>query len=589
LPVPQTASLQKPFANQPNKELTAMDTADNNFYVPPDSRTDEPQIHDDPYVTGLDPDIACALFGGAEDDLDGIPDEAAEQPQSAGDEILAAAKSLTNGDHAGARAVMMNAILTEMDHLAIGVLCSTIKTSTGIPIGDIRKQFDKMAGAQMGVGTPDRALPFAVYQPASAVRPLDEVLDEVADFIRSRVSCSENEVNVAALWSVATWGVREGVLPGQEANAAPGPSRYPRLRVISGGPGSGKTTLLETLSYIAARALSADSVSASSFFRLVEAYQPTLILDEADAWVNGNENIRMVINSGHRRAGMIIISAKDKSDEDSDWEPKTYRTFSPVAIAGLGSLAATIEDRSIKIVMSKQTGFAGAHVSDADLVAFRDRIAPLLAAHGDAMAKAMTKRVDRKKMLPPALSSRAADNWEPLLLVAKLASRDWLVRGLAACLALGVDPKKSRSLSKPEHLLVDFYGYRRAVVLSRWNTRRSRRAATGTAVQQWSVTGAPGESAPRGLLSTSGFIEWLANTPGYASPWAEGIRRDGQGHVVSGPTPHAIARVMKSFQVQPTRLDVWSQTSKRNEPVRGYLVADLRPLWTAHGSRSVHG
>jgi hypothetical protein len=122
-----------------------------------------------------------------------------------------------------------------------------------------------------------------------------------------------------------------------------------------------------------------------------------------------------------------------------------------------------------------------------------------------------------------------------------------------------------RTRKKPD----DFYAYRRAVVLSRWNTHKSTRAATGTAVQQWSVMGVPGESAPRGLLSTSGLIEWLANTPGYASPWAEGIRRDGQGHVVGGPTPHAIARVMKSFQAQPTRLDVWSPASKRNEPVRG--------------------
>jgi hypothetical protein len=311
---------------------------------------------------------------------------------------------------------------------------------------------------------------------------------------------------------------------------------------------------------------------------------PTLILDETDTWVNENESVRMVINSGHRRAGQVIISAKDAGDEDGDWEPTTFRTFAPVVLAGLGSLAATIEDRCIKIVTSRQVGFVGRYFSDADLVAFRDRIAPHLAAHRDAMAAAMAKGVDRKKMLALGLANRAADNWQPLLAVAKLAGRVWLRRGLKAAIELGGDPKNARPLGKPEHLLADFHAYRQALVLARWNNRHK---ANGRAGQ--SLLSVPGEDAPLGLLSTSGFLEWLNSTPGYASPWAEGARRDAQGRVVGGVTPHAIAKVMRSFRVPPTRRDIWSNATHRNEPIRGYLVADLRPLWAAHGSRNSHG
>src|SRR5262249_52374234 len=152
---------------------------------------------------------------------------------------------------------------------------------------------------------------------------------------------------------------------------------------------------------------------------------------------------------------LVIISAKDAGEEDSDWEPTTFRTFAPVAIAGLGSLAATIESRSIKIVMTKQVGFAGRYFSDADLVAFRDRISPHLAAHGDAMATAMAKGVNRKNMLRIGLVNRAADNWQPLLAVAQLAGQAWLRRGVEACIGLGVNPKNARPLSKPEYLLAD--------------------------------------------------------------------------------------------------------------------------------------
>jgi hypothetical protein len=206
------------------------------------------------------------------------------------------------------------------------------------------------------------------------------------------------------------------------------------------------------------------------------------------------------------------------------------------------------------------------------------------------MAKAMAQGVDSAKKIPRGLVNRAADNWEPLLIVANLAGRKWLARGLTACMRLGFDPKKARTLTKPEHLLADLYAYRRALVQSRWDSRRSKRAVGKSGQPPPNIFGTvPGCDAPRELLSTSGFIEWLSTAPGYASPWAEGIRRDAHGRVLGGLTPHAIAKVMRSFKVEPNRLDIWSTASRRNEPLRGYMVADLRPLWATYESRNGGG
>ena len=80
------------------------------------------------------------------DTADGTPDHTADESRIP-DNIIAAAKALTKGDHAGAKAVMGDAALADLDPLDLGVLFGAIKTSAGIPIGDVREQFKKMAGA----------------------------------------------------------------------------------------------------------------------------------------------------------------------------------------------------------------------------------------------------------------------------------------------------------------------------------------------------------------------------------------------------------------------------------------------------------
>jgi hypothetical protein len=104
----------------------------------------------------------------------------------------------------------------------------------------------------------------------------------------------------------------------------------PRLAITSPRPQCGKTTLLDILYRLVVRPLLAGNVSAASVFRVVEAVRPTLLVDEADTFLPGNDGLRGVLNSGHRRGGSVIRVVGEAM------EVREFSTFAPAAIAMIG-------------------------------------------------------------------------------------------------------------------------------------------------------------------------------------------------------------------------------------------------------------
>ena len=77
----------------------------------------------------------------------------------------------------------------------------------------------------------------------------------------------------------------------------------PRLAITSVVMRSGKTTLLDVLSRLVRSPLTTVNATAGGLFRLVEAFQPTLLIDEADTFLTKNSDLRGILNSGYRRMG----------------------------------------------------------------------------------------------------------------------------------------------------------------------------------------------------------------------------------------------------------------------------------------------
>jgi hypothetical protein len=122
----------------------------------------------------------------------------------------------------------------------------------------------------------------------------------------------------------------------------------PRLAIGSPEKGCGKTTLLDVISRLVWRPLSTSNATVAAIFRIVELSCPTLLIDEADTFLPENEELRGILNSGHRRGGSVIRTIGD------DHEPRMFSTFCPCAIALIGKLPGTLADRSVSVELKRR-------------------------------------------------------------------------------------------------------------------------------------------------------------------------------------------------------------------------------------------
>ncbi len=127
----------------------------------------------------------------------------------------------------------------------------------------------------------------------------------------------------------------------------------PRLLVSSPSKRCGKSTLLEFIMGLARYPLAAANITPAAVFRAIEAWGPTLLLDEADTYLNrpGNEELTGIINSGHSRALAYVIRTREV---DGDHIPVWFSTFCPIVIAMIRAPADTLIDRSIVITLVRK-------------------------------------------------------------------------------------------------------------------------------------------------------------------------------------------------------------------------------------------
>ena len=122
----------------------------------------------------------------------------------------------------------------------------------------------------------------------------------------------------------------------------------PRLSISSPTKGCGKTTLLDVLYRLVLRPLLASNVTPAAVFRVIEKYKPCLLIDEADTFLGVNDELRGILNSGHRKGGSVLRVTGD------DLEPRQFATFAPCGIALIGTLPPTLADRSIPVELNRR-------------------------------------------------------------------------------------------------------------------------------------------------------------------------------------------------------------------------------------------
>ena len=247
--------------------------------------------------------------------------------------------------------------------------------------------------------------------------PVDgvELLDGLVAAISRYVALPEHAAEAVALWIV-------------HAHALDAFWISPRLAAISPEKRCGKTSLLMTIAKLVPRPLHAANVTPAAVFRAVEMVCPTLLIDEADTFLGGADELRGILNSGHCKASATVIRTAGE-----DYEPVQFATWSPCAIALIGKLPDTLEDRSVVIQMRRRRPDEHVQRLRLDRLGHLDEVAQKVARWA---LDHKTELRDADPDMPASLHDRAADNWRPLLAVADLAGGHWPTPARRAAVAL---------------------------------------------------------------------------------------------------------------------------------------------------------
>jgi hypothetical protein len=349
---------------------------------------------------------------------------------------------------------------------------------------------------------------------------LGQLLANLSTFISRFVTLSPAQADICALWVVHTHSL-----------SAAGFTPY--LDISSPVLRSGKTRLLEILKLLASKPWLTGRVSSAALVRKIAKEQPTLLLDESDTAFSSrddySEKLRGVLNTGFERGGSYSICVQS----GNDWESKDFPTFSPKAIAGIGKLPPTIQDRAIPIRLKRA-------LRDEKRERFRER---KVKPEADRLRQRVCEWVnqnlatlsDSEPQLPEQLNDRQQDVCEPLVAIADCAGGEWPHRTRRGLTALYCSFVEQQDTSQSLTLLADI-----------------QTAFSHTTADR---------------LSTQELLKELVRIE--TSPWSEADR----GKPLS---PFGLSRQLHPFGIRPKDIRFGDATRK------GYFRVDFEDAWARY-------
>jgi len=131
-----------------------------------------------------------------------------------------------------------------------------------------------------------------------------ELLDELAATLRRFVVLPNWGTEAMALWILHTYAFEL-----RDVTAHVG-IESPEKRC-------GKTTLLGLLSELVNRPIVAANISSPAFFRVIEETRPTLLIDEADTFLQGNDELRGILNSGYAKTTAFVVRVANEAKQQT--------------------------------------------------------------------------------------------------------------------------------------------------------------------------------------------------------------------------------------------------------------------------------
>ena len=403
---------------------------------------------------------------------------------------------------------------------------------------------DKMV-AELRRDSTDAGLDFADVEPWPETIEPAALLSEVSVTVRRFIICQPETAHAVALWIAMTWFM-------DVVQIAP-------LAVITAPEKRcGKSLLLFLLGRLCYRPLTASNITPAALFRAVDAWRPTLLVDEADAFMRDNEELRGLLNCGHTRDSAYIVRVVGEN-----FTPTRFNVWGAKALAGIGHLADTLMDRAVTLELRRKLPHENVErLRHAEPGLFDDlaaKLARFAEDYRDAIRRARPE-------LPASLNDRAQDNWEPLLAIADVAGGHW--PDLARKSALKLSGVDSPTVSIGTELLADIQEVFEHQRVDRISSADLIAGLCDDDEKPWATYNRGKQLSPRQLASKlDGYgIKSKTVRIGYATP--KGYER--------GQFEEAFAR----YLTPPTITSATSATPSNDEAFR---VADETPHCGSNG------
>jgi hypothetical protein len=224
--------------------------------------------------------------------------------------------------------------LAELSPLEYDKKRSAAARELGVSVGALDRAVKEVRTARSETKGQGRPLQLPSIDPWPDPVEGGELLDNLCNAVKRYLVLPDGSAEVLALWSIHT-------------HAFQCFEHTPRLAITAPEKQCGKSKTLDVLECLVASPLRTSNIKSATIFRTIEKATPTLLIDEADTFLSDDEESRGILNDGHKRGGQTIRLVGE------NYEPRQFSTFSPVAIAMIGRLPDTLEDRSVSITLRR--------------------------------------------------------------------------------------------------------------------------------------------------------------------------------------------------------------------------------------------
>lgn len=255
---------------------------------------------------------------------------------------------------------------------------------------------------------------------------LSDVLDRIVGYVDKFVWFqSDHHYYAVALWIAQTYIVEYLDVCGM-------------LWMTSPTRECGKSLALDILEQLCWQPKASVNMSNSVLFRLASGSH-TLLFDEVDNIFarGGDEDTRALINAAYRRGRL----AMRMGGPPGGLRVEEFDVFTPIALAGIGTLPDTVASRCVPIRMQRKPRSMvkarfrlRAERASGELETLRSDIEAAVAPLAEEIGELWP-------VLPDELGDRQQEIWEPMLAIADVAGEGWGEWGRKAAVALhsGVD------------------------------------------------------------------------------------------------------------------------------------------------------